>query len=324
MVLNNFCKCDNSCSLVSPVIHISFCSWKWIVLYTTSAILLFLFTGVLITLLYLPLEHEYEVVVYDGDVVFIPFWLSTKWLANVTFSSNCFGEVYQVPCLQLESYCMKLDFNPRSVANDQIYLHNGESQFNITWNYDFAGYFWILKDNSQLLDAKANPSKYSSNCDSGPETPSDSQCVYLSPHNSTVLNVTVNSQHGGQYVYIYTHQNVEMVIHVDRKVYNISNYTSKKPLNSNNQVTFRLRDGFQPINFSSSTNDCFLFNSPENTPCYNFHNHQEGHVTVNPVRRLDIIFWPILAASLMLLVLIVALTIQCWICISKIRKKLLI
>ena len=280
----------------------------------------FLFIGGLVALRYLPQQDQHGVVVYEKDTVLIPVQPSTKWLAYVTFSVNasgCCGNLYQVPCLQLKPHSTVYEFDPSD--EDQVYCLNGKSQFNITWDHNSTGYLWLFKEYSLYLDAKINSAKYS-NCDSSPK---NALCVYLSPQNNTaILNITINSgtKYGGQYIYVYTiGMSSPSQILINRWFYNTSDYTSIKPrrLEYDNHVTFHLHNNFQPANFSSSTDDCFLLGVDKDAWCN--HNHQEGYVTLYPVRRVDILFWPVLAATITLVILIVSSIVQCYIYIS--RKK---
>ena len=275
-------------------------------------------TAVVILLYFFPQEKGTSVLVYRGDTVFLPLSLSIQWLKSIT-NGPCTGELYQVNCSTLKprynsSYNTK--YSPNQV--DHLYCLNNSTFVFILHNesVDSVGYVWSFTD----YDLKQEVSKdyFKHDCSNPPE---GTICRYLTAESNTTRITTTGPSNEGQYYFVYRVSEDYIPFYIERYFYNISDFnyiitrvlswnipiqrlvqlilsitvasTSKKTLNEKHPVTIEFYTGFEPTQFSTYPNQCFLYDVMER--CTATANTYQ-YVYVAASRREDVLLWPGMAA----------------------------
>ena len=253
-------------------------------------------TAVVILLYFFPQEKGTSVLVYRGDTVFLPLSLSIQWLKSITFSTNgpCTGELYQVNCSTLKprynsSYNTKYSPNPV----DHLYcLNNSTFVFTLhNESVDSDGHVWLFTDYN--LKQEVSKDSFKHDCSNPPGQ--GTICRYLTAESNTTRITTTGPSNEGQYYFVYRVSEDYISFYIERHFYNISdfNYTSKNTLNEKHPVTIEFYTGFEPTQFSTYPNQCFLYDVMEH--CTATANTYQ-YVYVAASRREDVLLWPGVAA----------------------------
>ena len=285
------------------------CPKLWILLYVVLAILVAMVTAVVILLYFFPQEKGTSVLVYRGDTVFLPLSLSIQWLKSITFSTNgpCTGELYQVNCSTLKprynsSYNTKYSPNPV----DHLYcLNNSTFVFTLrNESVDSVGYVWLFTDYNLMQEVSKDYFKH--DCSNPPE---GTICHYLTAESNTTRITTTGPSNEGQYYFVGRVSEDYILFYIERYFYNISdfNYTSKNTLNEKHPVTVEFYTGFEPTQFSTYPNQCFLYDVMERCTA-TANTYQYVHVTAS--RREDVLLWPGVATIVAVALIPIALIIH--------------
>lgn len=273
------------------------CNWCWIAAYVLLLVCLVISASSVGVLYFIPSPQEYDPLVYPNETILLPVHPDPLWLStvNIIAGVDCWGqfELYEVFSDDPES-CVN---NDHSYQRDPTYCFDQEhiycldgSVFNFSLKYP-AEEVWVgLFDDSTM-----NPEI---NCASA------IQCIQLnSSHMSDTITVST-SEEGSFYSWkSWSSAGVPQVeYHVNRRYYDPRSCFST-PINPDESpFPLHYRLGFNP---ADKTNNKFFLLS-----VYGSCNCVHGGITIQTVRRQDILMWPGLASGLIVLVIMIVVVVH--------------
>ena len=222
---------------------------------------------------------------------------SPAWLvkADLTIEKDCFGDYCRIPCDELSpAYIQEYELT----ENEYIYcLQN--TVFNFTLNHPE-----FVSGNVAVWLFEGNPTTYpKNNCTTDSTIPGKQVCIEL---NSTHPSGTIEVWHKGiEGAYYYWrawptdfNSSINAVIQ-DWYLYTTDSNTTSCELfdqfnGVNSPIVMSYHEGFQPTNFTSS---CLLVSIGQLSNC--------KKIDIETHRRYDIVFWPGLAAILVIVTIAV-------------------
>ena len=263
---------------------------------------LFLSILAVVVLVTTPSASKYTQIVHRGlsdvpvmsivSIVPSPPWLAK---ADLTIEKDCFGEYCHIPCDELSpTHIREYGLN----AKNYIYCLKN-TVFNFTLNQPE-----FVSGNVAVWLIEGNPTTYpNGNCITDPTIQGKQVCIELNfTHPSGTIEVWHEGIEGAYYYWrawpIEFNNSINAVIQ-DWYVYTTdSNITSSETSDSfnggNSPIVISYHEGFQPTNFTLS---CLLVSIDPNSNC--------EKIDIETHRRYDIVFWPGLAAILIIMTIAV-------------------
>ena len=263
-----------------------FCSKKWIATYACLLLLLAILVITTGLLYFVPSAKPYKPGAYGEMTTLVPLYPSSAWLSSIILqpgACNKLYNLYNVPCTQLN-------------ASNELYSPNAVDSRYSEDIYCLEGsvfYFELLEDDAIVNISLYENSKKPEICE---DKPGVSRCILLNEtHKSASIEVWATGDQGIFYSWDHSPHDVNVNYSINRYYYDAELYSKfllpPKPL-------IPIHEGFLPFSLTSDT--CLLLSLSDN--CNN-------DFTIQPIRRQDILFWPGLAAVLIVIFMCIIVSV---------------
>ena len=263
-----------------------FCSKKWIGTYACLVLLLAILVITTGLLYFVPSAKPYKPGAYWEMTTLLPVYPSSVWVSSIIIqarSCNSIYKLYHVPCKQLNASNELYSKSPSNIRyKDHIYCLEGS-----------VFYFELAEDDATVNISLYESSKKPEVCENKPGV---SRCIQLNEtHKSDSIEVWATGDQGTFYSWDHSPNPVNVNYSINRYYYNAELYTNfllpPKPL-------IPIHEGFLPFNLTSDT--CLLLSLDDDC---------DNNFTIQPARRQDILFWPGLAAVLIVVFIFAMITV---------------